>query len=392
MSETYLQPIACIGFSDETIGTVEHTLGGDFSLYFFSSVNELYRASILNKTKFKAIISEMELSHPKIYKLKESLTKAGLSEIPFSIIIDELQKVSVRQLVNQGVSEVFVKPLSPSNFGKKLHYIIEKNDKGAPSNVRMDHKYRMPISKRIFDIICASIAIVLLSPLFLIVSLLIAIESKGPIFYYSLRVGTGYQIFKFYKFRSMFVGADSKLNQLHHLNQYAKLVSKPSSEMTEDVCTSCKAAGTGCQSALFADNKMWCEKTYQQEQASNGAQTFIKIKDDPRVSVIGKFIRNTSIDELPQLWNVLKGDMSIVGNRPLPLYEAEKLTTDKYALRFMAPAGITGLWQVSKRGKGEMSEDERISLDNDYAKNFGLLFDLRLIVKTVPALFQKENV
>ncbi|MGL1330305.1 sugar transferase, partial [Vibrio parahaemolyticus] len=69
---------------------------------------------------------------------------------------------------------------------------------------------------------------------------------------------------------------------------------------------------------------------------------FFKLKDDPRITKVGKFIRNTSIDELPQLWNVIIGDMSIVGNRPLPLYEAEKLTTDKYAMRFMAPAGITG--------------------------------------------------
>ncbi|MEO7531733.1 MAG: sugar transferase, partial [Sediminibacterium sp.] len=119
---------------------------------------------------------------------------------------------------------------------------------------------------------------------------------------------------------------------------------------------------------------------------------FLKFKDDPRITRAGKFIRNTSIDELPQLWNVIIGDMSIVGNRPLPLYEAEKLTTDKYAPRFMAPAGITGLWQVEKRGKGEMSEDERLILDNIYAANFNLWYDLKLILKTIPALFQKENV
>ena len=107
---------------------------------------------------------------------------------------------------------------------------------------------------------------------------------------------------------------------------------------------------------------------------------------------VGHFIRNTSIDELPQLWNVIKGDMSIVGNRPLPLYEAEKLTTDKYATRFLAPAGITGLWQVEKRGKGKMSEDERLMLDNTYALNHNFWYDIKLILKTIPALFQKENV
>jgi lipopolysaccharide/colanic/teichoic acid biosynthesis glycosyltransferase len=131
---------------------------------------------------------------------------------------------------------------------------------------------------------------------------------------------------------------------------------------------------------------------YLQNKAGKLEASFIKIKDDPRITRVGKFIRNTSIDELPQLWNVLIGDMSIVGNRPLPLYEAEKITTDKYALRFIAPAGITGLWQVEKRGRGEMSEDERLELDNNYAKNHSFFNDIRLILKTIPALFQSENV
>ena len=124
----------------------------------------------------------------------------------------------------------------------------------------------------------------------------------------------------------------------------------------------------------------------------NHDSAFFKIKNDPRITKIGNFIRNSSIDELPQLWNVFIGNMSIVGNRPLPLYEAEKLTTDKYALRFAAPAGITGLWQVEKRGKGDMSEEERLMLDNTYAQNHSMINDLKLIFKTIPALLQKENV
>jgi lipopolysaccharide/colanic/teichoic acid biosynthesis glycosyltransferase len=227
------------------------------------------------------------------------------------------------------------------------------------------------------------------------VILAVRFESKGPVFYYSLRVGTGYKIFKFFKFRSMYVNADQRLKDLKHLNQYSTAgasVNEPAVADSPILCDECSATGKKCRFPVYADNNQWCEKKYSVFKKATANSAFIKIKDDPRVTKVGKILRNTSIDELPQLVNVLIGDMSIVGNRPLPLYEAEKLTTDKYALRFMAPAGITGLWQVEKRGKGEMSEEERLMLDNNYAKNHSFLYDIGLILKTIPALFQKESV
>jgi lipopolysaccharide/colanic/teichoic acid biosynthesis glycosyltransferase len=119
---------------------------------------------------------------------------------------------------------------------------------------------------------------------------------------------------------------------------------------------------------------------------------FQKFKNDPRVTSIGRLIRKTSIDELPQLFNVLRGEMSIVGNRPLPLYEAELLTSDAWAQRFRAPAGLTGLWQISKRGKDKMSAEERIDLDIQYSNKYSFWFDLKIILKTPFALFQEEDV
>ena len=108
---------------------------------------------------------------------------------------------------------------------------------------------------------------------------------------------------------------------------------------------------------------------------------------------MGRIIRKYSIDELPQLFNILKGDMSVVGNRPLPLYEAELLTSDEYIQRFMAPAGLTGLWQVEKRGEaGKLSAEERKMLDIRYAKEFTFLMDVKIIFKTFTAFIQKENV
>ena len=189
--------------------------------------------------------------------------------------------------------------------------------------------------------------------------------------------------------------ADKRLKDLKHLNQYTTeetATEQVQQSETQYLCDECKQAGSKCQYPVYADDMRMCEKDYLDTQKNKAGAAFFKLKDDPRITKIGKFIRNTSIDELPQLWNVIIGDMSIVGNRPLPLYEAEKLTTDKYALRFLAPAGITGLWQVEKRGKGSMSEEERLQLDNVYASNHSFLNDIKLICKTIPALFQKENV
>lgn len=205
------------------------------------------------------------------------------------------------------------------------------------------------IGKRIVDILISGTLILLLSPVFLIIALLIRMEGKGPIFYTSKRAGKGYKIFDFYKFRTMVPDADKKVAELLAKNQYST-------------------------------------------DGSNGP-VFFKLKDDPRITRLGTYLRNTSLDELPQLFNVFKGDMSLVGNRPLPLYEAETLTTDSFAERFMAPAGITGLWQVKKRGHaGEMSIEERINLDIEYAKKHSFMYDLWIMVSTPKALLQKENV
>jgi lipopolysaccharide/colanic/teichoic acid biosynthesis glycosyltransferase len=202
-------------------------------------------------------------------------------------------------------------------------------------------------AKRVFDILFASSIILLISPLLLLVALAIKLESRGPIIYRSKRVGTGYQVFDFLKFRSMYQNADQRLKDLAHLNQYT---------------------------------------------ANNNGPLFTKINNDPRVTKIGRLIRKTSIDELPQMFNVLKGDMSVVGNRPLPMYEAEQLTRDLWAKRFLAPAGLTGLWQVTKRGKNDMSTEERIGLDVAYADKHSFWYDLKIIAKTPFALIQEENV
>ncbi|WP_343746527.1 sugar transferase [Chitinophaga sp.] len=201
--------------------------------------------------------------------------------------------------------------------------------------------------KRTFDIIASASLLLLASPVMLLIAIAIKLESKGNVFYASPRAGKNYKIFKFYKFRTMVADADKQLAKLKHLNQY----------------------GNNDKGAVF-----------------------YKVSNDPRITRLGNFLRNTSLDEIPQLFNVLKGDMSLVGNRPLPLYEAATLTTDEWAERFIAPAGITGLWQISKRGKKEMSAEERIELDINYAHRNSFAYDMWLIMNTPKALIQKDNV
>jgi len=249
------------------------------------------------------------------------------------------------------VNDIYFYPFNVADLRERIKFIlrfkyIRNERKERPVTIPVTH-YKIPFTKRMFDIVVAGLVLLAGLPLMLLIALLIKLDSKGPVFYRSKRAGTGYRVFSFYKFRSMKVNADKELDKLSELNQYA---------------------------------------------ANGGSSAFVKIKNDPRVTKLGALLRNTSLDELPQLLNVLKGDMSLVGNRPLPLYEAQELTSDEWALRFLGPAGITGLWQVTKRGRSEMSDEERRRLDNDYATDFSFWMDLRILMKTVPALFQKEAV
>lgn len=247
---------------------------------------------------------------------------------------------------------------------------------------------KFPFVKRAFDIIVTGTLVLCLSPLFLIVAILIRLESKGPIFYYSYRVGMGYKIFKFYKFRSMRTDADQMVEKLKHLNQYAGQDEEAlkSSPLTRDEIAYIK------NNILVKDDELFNQYDYENYKEREEKKAFVKINNDPRITRVGKLIRNSSIDELPQLFNILKGDMSLVGNRPLPLYEAEKLTTDNTVGRFLAPAGLTGLWQVTERGKAGMDAASRSNLDIEYALKHNFWMDMKILIKTPIAAFQHENV
>ncbi len=298
-----------------------------------------------------AILIDPESIPEDISQLKEVSHRKAIPLILYTSRYDKTVKplafkIAADDYYYGAISPVFFKRLE---FIKKVKaYKCERGNKPyACRHADQVPQIELWSMKRAFDIVISASLLLALFPMCLLIALIIKLESKGSIFYVSKRAGTGYKIFNFYKFRTMRQGADAELANLAHLNQYGE---------------------------------------------NSGSGVFFKIKDDPRITRFGEFLRNTSLDEIPQLMNVLMGDMSLVGNRPLPLYEAEKLTKDQIAWRFLAPAGITGLWQITKRGKDNMSPDERIALDMEYAMNNSFWLDMKILFSTFPALLQKEKV
>lgn len=210
------------------------------------------------------------------------------------------------------------------------------------------------LCRRVLQVVIAAVLLILLAPLLLIIAIIIRVDSRGPSIYVQERVGSRrrrsgsglitweVRTFDFYKFRSMRRDADPSLHR-EYIQRF-------------------------CNAELVAEHR-------------SGA--IFKLKDDPRVTRVGRFLRKTSLDELPQLYNVLKGDMSLVGPRPLPAYEVAHYRKAYYE-RFAASPGITGLWQV--RGRGRVPFEEMIRMDIEYARKASLWLDLKLLLSTIPAV------
>lgn len=311
-----------------------------------------------------------------------------------------------------GINDTIDANASITELNKKIQFIADREGMlfdDAPSKHRI-LRFKIPFWKRLFDIFFSLLAIIILSPVFIITAIAIRLESKGPVIFKSKRVGTNYTVFNFLKFRSMYADAEQRLKEVAKEagNQYAEK-DEPKQEEHQSVITAplgdeaeMMMMDLGMESdmmisddevMLVGDDFVVAESDFNKEKEEENNNAFVKIENDPRVTKVGKFIRKYSIDELPQLFNILKGDMSIVGNRPLPLYEAEKLTVDSSIDRFMAPAGLTGLWQVEERGKGGMmSAEERKQLDITYGQTYNFALDMKIIFRTLTAFIQKDNV
>jgi lipopolysaccharide/colanic/teichoic acid biosynthesis glycosyltransferase len=224
-------------------------------------------------------------------------------------------------------------------FGEKSETDEVESDAGGPQpdSWLPEPPFSVRLGKRLIDIVCSVLFLILLSPIFLLIIIAIELTDRGPAFFVQTRLGYHGRPFRYLKFRTMFVGAD-KISQDGYLRMLTNEVDGP----------------------------------------------VFKITDDPRVTRVGRFLRRTSLDELPQLINVLKGDMSLVGPRPPIAYEVHAYKS-WHLLRLSCRPGITGLWQV-QRGK-KLTFEEMVQLDLTYIKNLSILEDLRILVETPRAVW-----
>ncbi|WP_294588213.1 sugar transferase [uncultured Bacteroides sp.] len=349
------------------------------------SIRERYNTSILyERDEVEKDCQDIAFLHkrfPRVYMI---------------LVTDELPSEEIRLYLQAGVNNTLA-PFANEESLQEMTKFLKLRKEHRLQEFSQTHRkvlntFQLPTWKRVFDVLFASAVLVVLSPVLIATAIAIRLESKGKIIYKSQRVGSNYRIFNFLKFRSMYTNADKRLKELNSLNQYKIEEEIPDEQPDirfDDLIGTPEEEAT----LLISDDFVISEEDFHKKKSQEQQNTFIKIENDPRVTRVGHFIRKYSIDELPQLINVLMGDMSIVGNRPLPLYEAELLTSDTYIERFMAPAGLTGLWQVEKRGgAGKMSAEERKQLDIKYARDFSFWLDMKILLKTVTAFVQKENV
>lgn len=311
------------------------------------------------------------------------------------LVVDSLSKEEAPEYLKAGINNTIKYGTTQESF-KDLSTFLKRRKEQKFEALQLKtlniNAFHLPVWKRVFDIFFSGMALICLSPILILTALAIRIESKGPIIYKSKRVGSNYQIFDFLKFRSMYTDADKHLKDFNALNQYQQ-EEEEQDIWGEEVDEAGISENTEEEILLISDDFVISEEDYINKKSKEKSNAFVKLENDPRITKTGRFIRKYSIDELPQLINILKGDMSIVGNRPLPLYEAELLTSDAHIDRFMGPAGLTGLWQVEKRGEaGKLSAEERKQLDIKYARTFSFWLDIKIILKTATAFIQKENV
>ncbi|MFS4416480.1 sugar transferase [Maribacter sp. 2307ULW6-5] len=398
------QSVLYIGSYEVLMEEVNETKGG-VSIHMVSNVEKALhwlggRAEEPGPARVPvdAVLCEYGTGSPELQRLRHFMERhfTQVGTVPFVYLGKSLGKEEKRLALENGFDDFFPYPIGFDQILERVRFLRALKSNLLEQRIKINtphvHTYAIGFWKRSFDVVVAGSALLLAAPFLLLVIAAIRLESKGKVYYISKRVGTGYRIFNFLKLRSMYPDADKRLKEFEHLNQYVDHGQEGESEEKREQH---RALADDVQ--LIGDDVVVPETTFHERRKKETESAFVKFDNDPRITKVGRIIRKLSIDELPQLVNVLRGDMSIVGNRPLPLYEAEMLTTDQWTQRFNGPAGITGLWQVEARGRtSKMSPEERKQLDVDYVERangkYAFWMDMWIIIRTFKAVFQKENV
>lgn len=315
-----MQFLIYIGKNDETIEHFSKTEQINFydvptalkATQLIDKIGDIYSIIILleQHSLGKDIndIKELRRKYPKVYLV---------------LVTEGLKREESLEYLKAGINNTISPDTSLKEVDEMVDFVRRRKQQQVKSHEKTEiiKRFKLPLWKRSFDVVFSLLALIILSPVFLIIMFILAVNGRGPVITTSKRVGSNYRIFDFLRFR-----------------------------------TGVKDGDVQYQPTRF-----------------------------------GRFLRKYSLDDLPQLINILKGDMSVVGNRPLPMLEAEQLTSDDYIDRFLAPAGLTGLWQMAKKGNaaGNLSETQR-ELDIRYAKTFSFTLDLKIIFKTFSAIVQKN--
>ena len=272
-----------------------------------------------------------------IEQLNSVIANKTVDEVLVALPIDRygpLVQAIVRQCEEQGIIVRVRTEMSTLNIGRSyidnLHGVPVVTIQSGPED-----GWQL-IAKRLIDLLASTLLLITLAPLLILVVLLIKWDSPGTVFFSQERVGYNKRRFRMLKFRTMVEGADKQQSALDHLNE--------------------------AEGPVF------------------------KIKNDPRITRVGAFLRRFSIDELPQLVNVLKGDMSLVGPRPLPVRDVERIDIQWHKRRFSIKPGITCLWQVN--GRSNIGFDDWVRMDLDYIDKWSLKLDVLILMKTLPAVFK----
>lgn len=221
--------------------------------------------------KFGLLLAYGPVNGPNTAGLQMQLRASHqLTNVPMAVVVDKINSTVRKEALEAGIAELFDTKTTDEEFALRADYLIANPPiaPGKEKKLPAIPEYSMPWNKRAFDIFFSSLALLMLSPLFLIIALAVRLESKGPVFYYSLRVGTGYNIFRFYKFRSMYTNADARLKDLKHLNQYQN---KPEAEQKESSAPQKQVADKE-KLLLYADNKVMTEDEYKQYRPAKRRQ------------------------------------------------------------------------------------------------------------------------